>query len=404
MTPKSAEIFLLAGTTTIATLSALVGALIVLPPARSSQMPWWERARRTYSARLAPAITVFVLLQILCPTTAFYFAIVGFRPPIPWFVGACLTPILGPMMIAMVFAWLATPRNRPIWYWLVGCISAMLFRFPNTIIYSSAAVALYLLPHDLPTVVMVLILAAAGMAFAAWGGGIWLARAIGLARPALPRAALAADWAGERVGIRAAKVYELLWPQVRVDAFIFSRYLVVTDSAATQLSDDELFALSVREITFFRQRWLAGTLRIFDSAVIFFMLACTAIGSVIGGHALLIGSATGFGTVLLVRPFYRRAQLKADALAATAVIDAASALLALARQFELNLQPIVAVSNRSPDAHLYDRLVAAGIPPPFPRPAPPSRGRIALSIAAAAGTCVILSIAFLIGMAFVVGG
>jgi hypothetical protein len=222
-------------------------------------------------------------------------------------------------------------------------------------------------------------------------------------RPNPPRAAHAADWAGERVGVRAAGVLEMVWPVVRMDAFVFSRYLIVTDAAATLLSDEELFALCIREISFFQQPWLAGTLRVLDSALIFFLLACVAIGATVGGHALLIGTLVGFGSVWIIRPFYRRAQLRADALAKNAAIDGGSALRVLERQFELNLQPVVSISNKSRDAHLYDRMVAAGIPPAYPRPWPPSTGRVVLSVATAFATCVVLCIAFLIAVAFAMG-
>lgn len=391
------------GASAVATASAMVGALVVLPPSQSEQMPWWERARRTYPCRLAPVVTVFVIAQIVSAMIGFYFGILQFPAPPQWFVGAALTSVLGPTAVAMLMAWMGTPRNRPISHWLAGCLNAMLFRVPNTLIYAALAAALYLLPHDLPTALVVLILGAGGMGLAAWGGGVWVAWILGLARLALPRAAHAANWAGERVGVRAAATFELLWPIVRVDAFIFSRYLVVTDAAATLLSNEELLALSIREMTFFQQPWLTGTLRVTDSAVIFFMLACTAVGAILGGHALLVGTGVGFGSAILIRPFIRRAQIKADALAAGAAIEPTSALRAMERQFELNLQPVVAISNRSRDAHLYDRMTAAGIPPTYPRPAPPSKGRIVLSIAAAAGTCVALSIVFLVIVAFAAG-
>jgi hypothetical protein len=401
-TPEAAELLLVIGTTSIACISALAGALVVLPPGESQPMPWWERARRTYPARVAPAISVFVLAQILMPTTMFCFNTFGYRPPVSRFFAIGLGPMIGPVAMAIFMAWLASPRRKPIGYWLAGCISAILFRFPNTLVCAVLALALYLLPHELSTVLLVLLVGAGALAFAAWGGGIWVAQAMGLARPALPRATHAAEWAGERVGVRASKSFEILWPNVRVDAFVFSRYLVFTDSAASLLNDEELLALSIREVTFFQQRWLAGTLRVLDSAMIFFLLCCTAVGATAGGNASMVGALVGVGSALLIRPFVRRVQIKADALAASAAIDPQSALLALARQFELNLQPMVAVSNRSQDAHLYDRMAAAGIAMNYPRPTAPSKGRILLSIATAAVTCGILSIAFLTAVDFIV--
>ena len=118
-------------------------------------------------------------------------------------------------------SWLGSPRNRPIWYWLAGCASALFFRFGNTLVYVTLAATIYLLPHDLPDTILVLIIGAGAMTFVAWGGGIWVAKALRLGRAALPRAEHASNWAGERVGVRAAAVVELIWPRVRVDGFVF---------------------------------------------------------------------------------------------------------------------------------------------------------------------------------------
>ena len=240
--------------TAIATFSAAVGALIVMPPSPSSPLPWYERARQVYPARIAPVIAVFILSQLLTVSTMLFFIVAGIVAPMSLFVVMGLSPLLGPIAVAMGMSWLVSPRKRPIGYWLAGCASALLFRFPNTLVYGALAALLFALPHDLRTVISVLVMGAGGLAFAAWGGGIWIARLLGLARPALPRVTYAADWAGERVGVRAAAVYELTWPRVRVDAFSFSRYLVVTDAAASLLSDEELFSLCIREVTFFQQR------------------------------------------------------------------------------------------------------------------------------------------------------
>ena len=263
-------------------------------------------ARQVYPARIAPVIAVFILSQLLTVSTMLFFIVTGIVAPMSLFVVMGLSPLLGPIAVAMGMSWLVSPRKRPIGYWLAGCASALLFRFPNTLVYGALAASCFLRCRTIwPQVISVLVMGAVGLAFAAWGGGIWIARLLGLARPALPRVTYAADWAGERVGVRPAAVYELTWPRVRVDAFSFSRYLVVTDAAASLLSDEELFSLCIREVTFFQRRWLAGSLRAFDSVVIFVMLACT-IGAAVGGRALLYGTCTGFLSVFLIRPLVRR--------------------------------------------------------------------------------------------------
>ena len=80
-------------------------------------------------------------------------------------------------------------------------------------------------------------------------------------------------------------------------------------------------------------------------------------------------------------------------------IDPVSASRHLERQHELNLHPVVSITRGSRDPHLYDRMVAAGIPPAYPRPKPPSKGRIVLSLAATAHTSVMLSVGTLIAFA-----
>jgi hypothetical protein len=50
--------------------------------------------------------------------------------------------------------------------------------------------------------------------------------------------------------------------------------------------------------------------------------------------------------------------------------------------YEGNLVPAVLRGRRLTHPHLYDRLVAAGLAPAYPRPAPPSETRAALAAVA----------------------
>jgi hypothetical protein len=399
MTAQAATALLAAGAFAITTASTAIGALVAQPPQGWRALPWPLRARAMQPARVALVLNIFAVALLLPPVGMVFFGLLGFRPPFLWMAAAQLIGLCGPIAVAMLMAWRIAPRQPALSYWITGCLSALFFSFPNTMVYVGMAIALALMPPTLANVAVMLLIAACAMAFAAWGGGIWVARALGLARPALPRATHAANWAGERVGVPASAVFELRWPRVTVDAFVFSRYLVLTDAAADLLGDEELLALCVRELTFFQQPWLAGGLRAMDSALVFFLLGCTAVGFVLGGNAMLVGTLTGYGGVYVMRPFARRVQLKADALAARSAIDPAAALRAMERQYELNLKPVVASFNSGREPHLYDRMVAAGISPAYPRPEPPSKLKVILSLAACVGTCIALSIAFIVFMA-----
>ena len=132
-------------------------------------------ARLAYPARVAPVLIVFAVAFLLCWVEMIYFSIVGVRPALGWLMAAQAPTLLGTVLAAMFMAWIVAPRRCPLSYWLAGYVSALLFGFPNSLIYGAMTVALVLLPHDLPTVAAVLAVGAAGFAFAAWGGGICVA-------------------------------------------------------------------------------------------------------------------------------------------------------------------------------------------------------------------------------------
>src|SRR5438067_9032692 len=126
MTGHVALLVMMAGGSVIAAASAVVGAVVVLPPRGWQNLPWWERARLAYPSRVAPTISAFAVGMIMSWTGIVYFTVVGFRPPLPWFIISYITSILGAVAVAMFMAWRAAPGRRPLWYWLAGCASAML--------------------------------------------------------------------------------------------------------------------------------------------------------------------------------------------------------------------------------------------------------------------------------------
>jgi Zn-dependent protease with chaperone function len=398
MTLQSAQLFTVAGLFTVATISAIVGAVVVLPPSRGLQIPWWERARRSSPSRIAPVISIFLIQQIIVQAAALSFVIVG-RPVVPeQLLQTTIPPLLGPIGVAIWMNWKASPRRRPISHWLAGCANAILLRFPKIVIYVFLIAALYILPRDITTILVILLIGAGGMVLVSWGAQIWVAQILKLARPALPRAALAADWAAERLGTKIDAVYEFVSPAVRVGSVTFARYILVSDSAATLLSDEELLSLFIHQGSYFQQPWLVGTLRVIESIWVLVLVAAAAVTIRSGGHAILIATIGIVPVFYTLRTLSRRAQFKADALAAKAAIDPTSSLRALERTFELNLVPVVSLTKRSGQPHLYDRMAAAGMPPPFPRPAPPSKGRVFASVLAATGTCLVFSFVFLMAV------
>src|SRR5580692_1259549 len=206
MTLQIAQLVAVLGSAAISTASAVIGAIVVLPPSKNQNHPWWERARLTFPSRLAPVITVYIAAEIAILAMALSFAVVQIQVSLNQFLADSLPIFLGPIAVAMFMAWLASPRPRPIGHWLAGCVSSLLIRFPKTLLYAALVLALLISQRDILTIMILLLLGMAGMVFISLNSAIWVAGLIGLARPGLPRASLAADWAAERVGAPYNKI------------------------------------------------------------------------------------------------------------------------------------------------------------------------------------------------------
>jgi hypothetical protein len=84
------------------------------------------------------------------------------------------------------------------------------------------------------------------------------------------------------------------------------------------------------------------------------------------------------GGILMPR-LSRQLERRADRLATERETREGAYARALRKISEVNLTPLVEPGKGGTHPHVYDRLVAAGAPPDFPRPAPPSLARTRLA-------------------------
>src|SRR5262245_57240378 len=94
--------------------------------------------------------------------------------------------------------------------------------------------------------------------------------------------------------------------------------------------------------------------------------------------------------MVLAARFSRRLEHRADRIARDAQPGEGAYARALARVHEVNLSPVVAPGKGSSHPHLYDRLMAVGAPPDYPRPKAPSARRLHLGRAAVVSAWLVL--------------
>ncbi len=90
------------------------------------------------------------------------------------------------------------------------------------------------------------------------------------------------------------------------------------------------------------------------------------------GLGLLVMLALMVGLIAFNRRLARRMEHQADDVAAKNQGEAGTYARALARIYEINQMPAV-MRGKPIHPHLYDRMLAAGVTPEFPRPQPPGR-------------------------------
>jgi Zn-dependent protease with chaperone function len=156
----------------------------------------------------------------------------------------------------------------------------------------------------------------------------------------------------------------------------------VTDAALAILDDDELSAICAPELAHLCEpRWVRAIrlsygflCGLYLSSVFLFRPLARSAGPEMY-FLVLIGSPVAL--ILIWTRFLRlvhRMEVRADVLARQPEAAPGTYSRALEKIYEANLVPVVLGSKRRTHPELYDRLVAAGATPAYPRPEAPPRG------------------------------
>lgn len=345
-----------------ATVPALLATLALIPWRRLSEEPWTERARRFNSIRIGHASWLLVL-----PFTA----MVGRL----WFIPAASLPaiLVGIVLGSTLSSW---PMDRALFpsyrirNWLASSVVLSLMQLGWVFL----ALLFALLMPDTPSLAqlgwVIGFLAATG---ALSGGLIYrLLVTLGSLKPAGERLTRLVQECAAEAGIPVKSVWEISTPAGYAAALVVQRALVFSTATAAEHDDEELRAICRHELAHLKEGPGLIALRVAQLPVtmlpfIFIPTAMTTLGPLGILVPLLIW-------ILLQRMFARislRLEKRADAAVHHGAESPAYAR-ALERLHRRNLLPAVLAPKAArthPD--LYDRMIAAGVTPGYPRPAPP---------------------------------
>jgi Zn-dependent protease with chaperone function len=338
--------------------------LTALPWRKASAAHWTDKARLLWPVRTATALNL--LLVPVCLSIA---------------EGAALQVTLQGMVVMAVAgllgATLATaPLQRRIYprftfrSWLRLVSAQWTIRAG---IWGVLGVSAVLMPEE-PGIATAIIAAGVLLYILAWNFGLFMRvlRVIGALRPADQRLRGIVAERARRAGVREPVSWLLDVPLAQALAMPTTRELMFTSRLMEISSDEEISAVCAHELAHLTESKrvvglrLVGTLTYYP--LIFLQPAM---------HYGLLALASIFLWISLLaqanRNLSRRMETRADKFATEFQGDEGVYARALEKLYCDSLMPAVNSSNRRAHPNLYDRMLAAGIQPDYPRPAKPGR-------------------------------
>lgn len=326
---------------------------------------WSERARRAEILARADILVSFIGLLPLIKATAFDSQSCGILSH-PWARFAVLVAIFGinrSLCVRMRRG--LRPNDDPE---RIRHARRVYRLFLAPTLFWAAAIAM-VMPEKPAAFVWCLFGAAwAALLWIAAGGSLRIATALGWAKPA-PAPIIEAARDALPAGVKMPEVLVIDTKVANAIAFPFSGTIACELTIENLLSPDELRAVLRHEMAHLREPRLQTALRMLPNFAMMVLSAWNPITEAFGGiiFAVLLWAFILPG--LFLRGRLQAAEKEADHAAheheGRALADA------LLKMYAENLTPAVARGTGGTHPHLYDRVIAAGVTPDFPRPAPP---------------------------------
>ncbi len=330
---------------------------------RSSAAHWTERARKLFPARVSRQINLWAIPAGLTMAGRFL------DPGTPW-MAAALCSILGTLLGNFPMD-RATHPGLPFGEWAHEVFSTLCLQLSG---WATFALAAFLMPDHPDWRIGVVTAGFFLLHFSLqFGLGLRLMRGLRLLQPAPARLQSLVEETSASMGVKVRATWELISVNANAIAFVTTRELAFTRKLLAICSDEEIKAVCAHELGHLSEsRWtLAG--RLVGSLILFPLIF---VRPIYGQWQWAGLPMLGFAVVLIWLGKLRLSQTmekRADQIARESVAEQTIYARALERLYRANQIPAV-LRKSSAHAHpdLYDRMVAAGLTPDYPRPAAPS--------------------------------
>ena len=351
---------------------------------------WTERARRSYPFQIFLGFA-FMVIPVIHGLSIVDFP--GFALPVSkW--------LLGPMLfifalVSLVLAGQIWERrfrtNQPPFKQRLVDVAAMIY------LYGTYPLMIGVLGQTLPAqlgwntlfVVLATVLAFLWIQF---GGAVRLGRWLGLLAPADTELVEMAGSLARQWGLPPPSVWNFRWQRANAFALIYCNAIFVTKRLRLLLNRDELNAVLAHELGHLCEDWGTKFLRLIAPLLLLPVMLSFSLGEPFLWYGFAGSLVVFIGIFQLVQRRARRMEERADFFGQEAQGQEGAYAKALSKIYEDSLIPAVMAGKRAAHPHLYDRLVASGITPDYPRPKPPGKWGIMAGVLLTAVNALALSL------------
>jgi len=340
--------------------------LELIPWRRAANEHWTKRARRLYPARIAAfrhvwAVSLSVMLAgLLClPEYEDSWACA-------WLAGIP-GAVLGNYSLSRM-----TFPEVPFKEWLAGTFMYWLLWLSPLL---ATVIVAVIVPADFGWRMWVGAAAAAGFVVSLhFGLGNLILRKLQIARAPEERLRNIVATTAQRMNVATPPVWELIFPQPFAFALPGTQELAFSRRLLASCTDNEVAAICAHELAHLGESKFIFAGRILGSLAflpwVFTKPLChryqeMGLVPILATFGLLFSFSFRLG---------RRMEQRADVIARTQEIEPLVYARALERLYQTSLTPAVMPAGQARiHPHLYDRMLAAGMTPTYPRPKPPAR-------------------------------
>jgi Zn-dependent protease with chaperone function len=353
--------------------------LALIPWRRSAGAHWTERARLLFPARRAARINLSLLaLVVAIATSTFAPQLNPLITALPAFFGALFA---GYFLNREIFPAMTFRQ------WLNFIVAVWLLLSPAIVF----GVTAYVMPANFGTVAWIIAACAVVLLLSLlFGLNIRLLRYLRIFKPAPERLAKLVRDVSEKMSVPAPATWIIDASISNAAALPGPRQLVFTQKLLATYPDDEIKSICAHELGHLTEpekvRLTRLLLPLFALPVIFWRPIYFAIAATLFEFSMYspLNAALCNVFIILIPPVFcfivakrlsRRMEKRADDIALKHQEDPAVYARSLERGYQTNQSPAVMPRRMRPSPHpdLYDRMLAAGITPDYPKPAPPAK-------------------------------